>query len=76
MEHYNGMRVTRIMLKFKVRVWVRTSELLKSPWSEFTFRDGKLTDTLWTIPAARIEKGEGNPGAASGPALASGYRPA
>ncbi len=61
MEHYNGMPVTRIMLKLMVRIWVRTSELLLSPWSEFTFRDGKLTDTVWTIPAARMKKVKGTP---------------
>lgn len=60
-EHYNGMPVTRIMLKLMVRVWVRTSELILSPWSEFTFRNGKLMDTVWTIPAIRMKKVKGTP---------------
>ncbi len=60
-EHYNGMPVTKLLLKLMVRVWVRTSELILSPWSEFTFRDGKLTDTVWTIPAARMKKVKGKP---------------
>jgi integrase len=60
-ERYNGMPITRIMLKLMLRVWVRTSELILSPWSEFTFRNGKLSDTVWTIPAARMKKVKGTP---------------
>lgn len=39
-DHYHGMPVTRLLLKIMVRVWVRTSELILSPWSEFTFKSG------------------------------------
>jgi integrase len=60
-HHYNGMPVTRIMLKLMVRVWVRTSELILTPWSEFTFKEGRLTDKVWTIPAARMKKVKGTP---------------
>ena len=60
-NHYNGMPVTRIMLKLMVRVWVRTSELILTPWSEFTFKDGRLTDRVWTIPASRMKKVKGTP---------------
>lgn len=60
-DHYNGMPVTRILLKLVVRVWVRTSELILTPWSEFTFKDGKLIDTVWTIPAPRMKKVKGTP---------------
>lgn len=60
-DHYNGMPVTKIMLKLMVRVWVRTSELILSPWSEFTFKDGRLADKVWTIPAARMKKVKGVP---------------
>jgi integrase len=58
-DHYNGMPVTRIMLKLMVRVWVRTSELILTPWSEFTFKQGRLTDRVWTIPASRMKKVKG-----------------
>jgi integrase len=60
-DHYNGMPVTKIMLKLMVRVWVRTSELILTPWTEFTFKDGKLTDTVWKIPAERMKKVKGTP---------------
>ena len=60
-DHYNGMPVTRILLKLLVRVWVRTSELILTPWSEFTFKNGKLIDTVWTIPASRMKKVKGTP---------------
>ena len=60
-DHYNGMPVTRILLKLMVRVWVRTSELILTPWSEFTFKNGKLIDTVWTIPASRMKKVKGTP---------------
>lgn len=60
-EHYNGMPVTRLALKLMVRVWGRTSELILTPWSEFAFRDGRLVDTVWTIPATRMKKVKGTP---------------
>lgn len=60
-DHYKGMPVTRILLKLMVRVWVRTSELTLTPWSEFTFKKGKLVDTVWTIPATRMKKVKGTP---------------
>ncbi len=60
-DHYKGMPVTRILLKLMVRVWVRTSELILTPWSEFTFKGGELADTVWTIPAGRMKKVKGTP---------------
>ena len=74
-HHYNGMPVTRIMLKLMVRVWVRTSELILTPWSEFTFKDGRLSDTVWTIPASRMKKVKGHPSAGPSTALTASHRP-
>ena len=59
--HYNGMPVTCIMLRLMVHVWVRTSELILTPWSEFSFQGNKLVDTMWTIPASRMKKVKGTP---------------
>lgn len=54
-DHYNGMPITRIAVKLMVRTFLRTSELILSPWSELNFRDGKLMDTKWTILAERMK---------------------
>ena len=54
-EHYEGMPVTRIVLKLMVRTFLRTSELILSPWTELRFKVGKLTDTKWNIPAERMK---------------------
>jgi integrase len=54
-ERYVGYPTTRVVIKMMVRTFLRTSELILSPWAEFSFRAGKLTDTKWTIPAERMK---------------------
>ena len=43
-EHYNGLPVTRIVLKLMVRTFLRTSELILAPWSELVFNGNRLSN--------------------------------
>jgi integrase len=54
-EHYSGLPVTRVVIKLMVRTFLRTSELILAPWSEFSFRGQKLMDMQWRIPAERMK---------------------
>jgi integrase len=58
-EHYNGLPVTKIALQLMVRTFLRTSELILAPWSEFQFEGKRLTNLRWEIPGTRMKKIQG-----------------
>jgi integrase len=50
MEEYNGEAITRFAIKLMAYTFVRTSEEIEAPWSEFD-----LDEARWTIPAERMK---------------------
>lgn len=50
MDEYNGDAITRLGLKLLSYTFVRTSELIGSPWAEFS-----LDISRWVIPAERMK---------------------
>jgi integrase len=50
MDDYNGDAITRFALKFMAYTFVRTSEEIEAPWTEFD-----LDEARWTIPAERMK---------------------
>jgi integrase len=50
LEVYRGTQLTRLALKLMVPTFVRTSELIGAPWSEFD-----LEAARWNIPADRMK---------------------
>ncbi len=49
-EFYYGTAITRFALKLIAYTFVRTSELIEAPWSEFD-----LDNARWVIPAERMK---------------------
>ena len=50
MDDYNGDAITRFAMKLMAYTFVRTSELIEAPWTEFD-----LDDARWTIPPERMK---------------------
>lgn len=50
MDTYNGDALTRLAMKLMAYTFVRTSELIEAPWTEFD-----LDGARWTIPPARMK---------------------
>ena len=50
MDEYNGDAITRLAMKLMTYTFVRTSEEIEAPWSEFD-----LDEARWTIPAERMK---------------------
>jgi integrase len=50
MEDYNGDALTRLAMRLMAYTFVRTSEEIEAPWSEFD-----LDEARWTIPAERMK---------------------
>jgi integrase len=50
MDDYNGDAITRFAMKLMAYTFVRTSELIEAPWTEFD-----LDDARWTIPSERMK---------------------
>ncbi len=50
MDDYNGDAITRFAMKLMAYTFVRTSELIEAPWTEFG-----LEEARWTIPRARMK---------------------
>jgi integrase len=50
MDDYNGGAITRFAMKLMAYTFVRTSEEIEAPWSEFD-----LDEARWTIPAERMK---------------------
>jgi integrase len=50
MDDYNGDAITRFALKLMAYTFVRTSEEIEAPWTEFD-----LDEARWTIPAERMK---------------------
>lgn len=50
MDAYNGDAVTRLAMRLMAYTFVRTSELIEAPWSEFN-----LDESRWVIPAGRMK---------------------
>ena len=50
MEDYNGDAITRFAMKLMAYTFVRTSEEIEAPWTEFD-----LDEARWTIPAERMK---------------------
>jgi integrase len=50
MEDYNGSAITRFAMQLMAYTFVRTSELIEAPWTEFD-----LEEARWTIPAERMK---------------------
>src|SRR5271155_656997 len=50
MDDYNGDATTRFALKLMAYTFVRTSEEIEAPWTEFD-----LDEVRWTIPAERMK---------------------
>lgn len=50
MDDYNGDAITRFAMKLMSYTFVRTSEEIEAPWSEFD-----LDDARWTIPPERMK---------------------
>jgi integrase len=51
MDEYKGTAVTKLAMRLLALTWVRTSELIEAPWSEFD-----LEGARWNIPAERMKK--------------------
>jgi integrase len=49
-DDYNGDAITRLAMKMMTYTFVRTSEEIEAPWSEFD-----LEEARWTIPAERMK---------------------
>jgi integrase len=49
-DNYNGDAITRLAMKLMTYTFVRTSEEIEAPWSEFD-----LDENRWTIPAERMK---------------------
>ncbi len=49
-DNYNGDAITRLAMKLMTYTFVRTSEEIEAPWSEFD-----LDEARWTIPAERMK---------------------
>lgn len=49
-DNYNGDAITRLAMKLMTYTFVRTSEEIEAPWSEFD-----LEESRWTIPAERMK---------------------
>ena len=49
-DDYNGDAITRLAMKLMTYTFVRTSEEIEAPWSEFD-----LDEARWTIPAERMK---------------------
>jgi integrase len=49
-DDYNGDAITRLAIKLMTYTFVRTSEEIEAPWSEFD-----LDEARWTIPAERMK---------------------
>lgn len=49
-DDYNGDAITRLAMKLMTYTFVRTSEEIEAPWSEFYLDGGR-----WTIPAERMK---------------------
>jgi len=52
-ESYQGKNMTRLAMKLLAMTFVRTSELVEAPWSEFD-----LEAARWDIPAERMKAGK------------------
>jgi integrase len=50
MDDYNGDAITRFAMKLMAYTFVRTSEEIEAPWTEFD-----LGEARWTIPAERMK---------------------
>jgi integrase len=50
MDHYDGDAITRFALKLIAYTFVRTSELIEAPWTEFD-----LENARWAIPPERMK---------------------
>jgi integrase len=50
MDEYNGDAITRFAMKLMAYTFVRTSEEIEAPWTEFD-----LDAARWTIPAERMK---------------------
>src|ERR1700737_718373 len=50
MDDYNGDAITRFAMKLMAYTFVRTSELIEAPWTEFD-----LDNARWTIPPERMK---------------------
>jgi integrase len=50
MDDYNGDAITRFAMKLMAYTFVRTSEEIEAPWTEFD-----LDEARWTIPAERMK---------------------
>jgi integrase len=50
MDDYNGDAITRFAMKLMAYTFVRTSEEIEAPWTEFD-----LDEARWTIPPARMK---------------------
>jgi integrase len=50
MDNYNGYAITRFAMKLVAYTFVRTSELIEAPWSEFD-----LDNARWIIPSERMK---------------------
>jgi integrase len=51
MDEYRGTAVTKLAMRLLALTWVRTSELIEAPWSEFD-----LEAARWDIPKERMKK--------------------
>lgn len=51
MDEYKGTAVTKLAMRLLALTWVRTSELIEAPWSEFD-----LEAARWDIPKERMKK--------------------
>jgi len=49
-DDYNGDAITRLAMKLMTYTFVRTSEEIEAPWTEFD-----LDEARWTIPAERMK---------------------
>lgn len=54
MDRYNGTGITKFAMRLLALTFVRTSELIEAPWSEFD-----LNNATWKIPAERMKHVEG-----------------
>jgi integrase len=50
MDEYNGDAITRFAMKLMAYTFVRTSEEIEAPWTEFDLDQGR-----WTIPPERMK---------------------
>jgi integrase len=50
MDDYNGDAITRFAMKLMAYTFVRTSEEIEAPWTEFD-----LDEARWIIPAERMK---------------------